>query len=165
MNKYVPKSLSRRDKKKQLRMLNLSRKMYKKGKFYTRNKINSFTSKKSKHILKAMRIYSLDKITPSKELSKAMRIYSLDKITPSKELSKASGCPMKVLEGIVNKGEGAYYSSGSRPNQTAQSWAYARLASALTGGPSSVVDYHLVSQCNPKKNAYKMAKNKMNPSS
>lgn len=144
MNKYVPKSLSRRDKKKQLRMLNLSRKMYKKGKFYTRNKINSFTSKKSKHILKAM------------------RIYSLDKITPSKELSKASGCPMKVLEGIVKKGEGAYYSSGSRPNQTAQSWAYARLASALTGGPSSVVDYHLVSQCNPKKNAYKMAKNKMN---
>jgi hypothetical protein len=136
---YVPKSLTLRDRRKQLSMLKNSRNLYKKGKFYTRKKLGSFTSKKSKH------------------LSKAMRLYSLEHIVPSKEMVKATGCPMEVLEGIVKKGEGAYYSSGSRPNQTAQSWAYARLASAVTGGPASVIDYHLVSKCNPKKKAYQLA--------
>lgn len=41
---------------------------------------------------------------------------------------------------ILAKGKGAFYSSGSRPNQTASSWSYARLASALTGGQASKVD-------------------------
>ena len=136
---YVPNTLTRKDKRKQLSMLKNSRNLYKKGRFYTRNKLPSFTSKVSKHILKAR------------------KLYSIKHIRPSKELSRASGCPMHVLEGIVKKGEGAYYSSGSRPNQTAQSWAYARLASALTGGKASRIDYHLVSQCNPKKKAYQLA--------
>lgn len=138
-NRYVPKSLSSRDRRKQLSMLKNSRNLYKKGKFYTRKKLNSFTSKPSKHVLKAR------------------RLYNLEHIVPDLALSKATGCPIPILEGIVKKGEGAYYSSGSRPNQTAQSWAYARLASAVTGGPASLVDYHLVSQCNPKKKAYQLA--------
>ena len=50
---------------------------------------------------------------------------------------------MKALKHITKKGRGAYYSSGSRPNQTAQSWARARLASALTGGNASAVDYYI----------------------
>jgi hypothetical protein len=41
---------------------------------------------------------------------------------------------------ILDKGRGAYYSSGSRPNQTADSWAYARLASVVMGGPARKVD-------------------------
>ena len=142
MSTYVPNTLTKKDKRKQLSMLANSRNLYKKGRFYTRNKLPSFTSKVSKHILKAR------------------KLYSIKHIRPSKELSKASGCPMHVLEGIVKKGEGAYYSSGSRPNQTAQSWAYARLASALTGGKSSRIDYHLVSQCNPKKMAFQLAQGK-----
>ena len=137
---YVPNTLTPKDRRKQLSMLKNSRNLYKKGRFYTRNKVNSFTSKVSKHILKAR------------------KLYSIKHIRPSKELSRASGCPMHVLKGIVKKGEGAYYSSGSRPNQTAQSWAYARLASALTGGKSSRVDFHLVSQCDPKKKAFQLAK-------
>ena len=84
-------------------------------------------------------------------------MYNVDTISPNKELSRATGCPIPILEQIVKKGEGAYYSSGSRPNQTAQSWAYARLASAVTGGKASVVDYALVSQCNPSKRAYQLA--------
>jgi len=139
MSTYVPNTLTKKDKRKQLSMLKNSRNLYKKGRFYTRNKLPSFTSKVSKHILKAR------------------KLYSIQHIRPSKELARASGCPMHVLEGIVKKGEGAYYSSGSRPNQTAQSWAYARLASALTGGKSARIDYHLVSQCNPKKKAYQLA--------
>jgi hypothetical protein len=143
-NRYVPKSLTQKDRRKQLSMLKNSRNLYKKGKFYTRKKLTSFTSKPSKHVLKAL------------------RLYKVDHIVPEIELSKATGCPIKVLEKIVKKGEGAYYSSGSRPNQTAQSWAYARLASAITGGPASGVDYHLVSQCNPKKMAYQLAKRMKN---
>tara|TARA_R100001463_G_scaffold43938_1_gene91440 strand:- start:58 stop:459 length:402 start_codon:yes stop_codon:yes gene_type:complete len=41
---------------------------------------------------------------------------------------------------IIAKGQGAYYSSGSRPNQTATSWGLARLASVILGGPSRKID-------------------------
>ena len=144
-NKYVPRTLTPRDKRRQLSMLKNSRNLYKKGKFYTRKKLKSFTSKKSNHVLNAL------------------RMYRLQHIVPDAKMVKATGCSKKVLKGIVKKGEGAYYSSGSRPNQTAQSWAYARLASAITGGPASVVDYHLVSQCNPKKKAFQLAKKAVYP--
>lgn len=43
-------------------------------------------------------------------------------------------------EKIINKGIGAYYSSGSRPNQTGESWAYARLASVIMNGPARKYD-------------------------
>lgn len=139
--KYVPTTLTRKDKRKQLSMLKNSRNLYKKKIFYTRNKVKlkSFVSKPSKYIKRATALYGVP-------------------IRPSKELAKASGCPLSVLQGIVKKGEGAYYSSGSRPNQTAQSWAYARLASALTGGKSAKVDFHLLKRCNPKKKAFLLAK-------
>ena len=139
---YVPNSLTPKDRRRQLAMLKNSRNLYKKGKFYTRKKLDSFTSKRSKHVLRAL------------------KLYGLDHIVPDKAMVKATGCPKKVLNGIVKKGEGAYYSSGSRPNQTAQSWAYARLASAITGGPASKVDFHLISKCDPKKKAYQLATRK-----
>lgn len=41
---------------------------------------------------------------------------------------------------ILKKGRGAFYSSGSRPNQNSSSWAYARLASVIVGGPARKVD-------------------------
>jgi len=41
---------------------------------------------------------------------------------------------------IIDKGKGAYYSSGSRPNQTPTSWGLARLASVIMGGPSRRID-------------------------
>ena len=66
---------------------------------------------------------------------------------------------MHELRKIVSKGMGAYYSSGSRPNQTAESWGIARLASAITGGKSAVVDYHLLEKgCNKKSKSLKLAK-------
>ena len=54
------------------------------------------------------------------------------------------GCSTDALKEIVRKGEGAYYSSGSRPNQTPQSWGLARLASAVTGGKAAAVDYNIL---------------------
>jgi hypothetical protein len=58
----------------------------------------------------------------------------------------------------VSKGEGAYYSSGSRPNQTPQSWGIARLASSITGGKAAAVDYNILDKgCNHKKKAFSLA--------
>ena len=69
-----------------------------------------------------------------------------------------TGCTIGVLRKIVSKGEGAYFSSGSRPNQTAQSWGLARLASSITGGKSAAVDYEIIKNgCNHMKRAFKMA--------
>jgi len=44
------------------------------------------------------------------------------------------------IDKILDKGRGAYYSAGSRPNQTAESWARARLASVIMGGPARRID-------------------------
>lgn len=41
---------------------------------------------------------------------------------------------------ILRKGRAAYYTSGSRPNQTPQSWARARLYSVIMGGAARRVD-------------------------
>lgn len=46
----------------------------------------------------------------------------------------------KGIAKVLDKGRGAYYTSGSRPNQTPSSWARARLASVLVGGPALKVD-------------------------
>lgn len=139
--RYVPRRLTKKDKVKQLKELIKSRKMYKSNKYYTRKNIKSFKSKKSKHIINAMKIYKIGSIIPSDELSKKTK------------------CSKDALQKIVNKGEGAYYSSGSRPNQTAQSWGIARLASSITGGKSSAVDYKILEEgCDKNSKALKLAK-------
>jgi hypothetical protein len=59
----------------------------------------------------------------------------------------------------MKKGQGAYFSSGSRPNQTGHSWGVARLASAITGGKASQVDLkHLIKGCKSNSKALRMAK-------
>jgi hypothetical protein len=138
--RYLPKMLNEKDNKKQVKMLAKSREQYKKGIYYTREKLESFKNKKSPHILNAR------------------KIYKVDNIAPTKELALKTGCKIEVLNKIVNKGEGAYFSSGSRPNQTAQSWGLARLASALTSGKAAAVDYKIISEgCDHKKKAFILA--------
>jgi hypothetical protein len=41
--------------------------------------------------------------------------------------AKITGIPKDILDKVDNKGRGAYYSSGSRPGQTAISWGIARV--------------------------------------
>ena len=138
--RYVPNSLTRKDKKKVLYMLRKSKRLYKKKQYYTRKQVASFKSKKSKH------------------LSNAYKIYNVNTIKPNKELALKTGCSIHALKQIVKKGEGAYYSSGSRPNQTPQSWGLARLASAITAGNSAKVDYDILKKgCNHKKKAFVLA--------
>ena len=88
----------------------------------------------------------------------ARKIYNIQTITPNKQLSTVTGCSLSALNQIVKKGEGAYYSSGSRPNQTAQSWGLARLASSLTAGKAAAVDYNILEKgCDHNKKAFKLA--------
>jgi hypothetical protein len=139
--RYVPETLKRADKKKQGAMIIKSRTLYKKHKYFTRPKISSFKSKESKHV------------------AHAKRLYGVATVAPSEELARKTGCKVAALEEIVRKGEGAYFSSGSRPNQTAHSWAFARLASSVTGGKASVVDFSILEKgCNKRGTAYRLAK-------
>ena len=139
--KYVPKHLTKKDKDIVTRELSKSKKSYKQKKYHTRKRVKSFKSKKSSHVINAKKMYNIDKIRPNRQLSKKTK------------------CSVNSLKKIVKKGKGAYYSSGSRPNQNAHSWGYARLASVITGGKSSVVDYHILKKgCKKNSKALKLAK-------
>ena len=86
-------------------------------------------------------------------------MYKIDKIRPTRKLAKASKCSLKGLKRMFQKGQGAYFSSGSRPNQTGHSWGYARMASAITGGKASAVDFHIIKdECHKNSRAFKLAK-------
>ena len=138
--RYLPKSLTKKDRKKQLRMLKKSKLLYKAHKYYTRKQVTSYKNKKSNHV------------------ANARKIYHLQNIAPNKELARKTGCKISALTQIVKKGEGAYYSSGSRPNQTPQSWGFARLASSITAGKAAAVDYDILKKgCNHKKRAFLLA--------
>ena len=139
--RYVPKFLTRKDKRKQKKQLKKSRENYKRGKYYTRKKIKSFKSKTSPHILKAR------------------KMYKIENIKPTQALAKASKCSLKGLKQIVKKGQGAYFSSGSRPNQTGHSWGYARLASSISGGKAAAVDFNILEKyCKKGSKALRLAK-------
>ena len=139
--KYLPKSMSRKDRKKQKKKLLSARKGYKKGKYVDRPKVKSFKSVESPHVKKAKRMYKV----------KTLKV--------NKELEKRTGCTKKCLRKIIKKGMGAYYSSGSRPNQSGSSWGIARLASSITGGKAAAVDYKILEEgCRNDSRALKLAK-------
>jgi hypothetical protein len=139
--KYLPKRLSKKDKAKQKKQLKKSRAAYKKGIYINRKPLKSFKNKKSQHLIKAE------------------KIYKVNKIVINNNLAKKTGCSIKALNKIVKKGIGAFYSSGSRPSQTSHSWGIARLASSISGGKAAAVDYNiLVEGCNTNSKALKLAK-------
>jgi len=139
--KYLPKKLTREDAKKYSKELKKSRRAYKKGKYHTRKRVKSFKSKESPHV------------------TRAKKIYNINDIKASSELARKTGCSKKSLSKIVKKGQGAYYSSGSRPNQTGHSWGLARLASAISGGKAAAVDFKILEKgCKPSSKALKLAK-------
>jgi hypothetical protein len=115
--------------------------MYTRGKYYSRStKLKSYPHVVSNHVVTAK------------------RMYHVDRIVPNAVLAKATGCSVGTLQKIVKKGEGAFYSSGSRPNQTPHSWGYARLASAITGGKAAAVDYAILKNgCKPNSGALRRA--------
>lgn len=108
--KYVPKSLSESDKKKQIKSI-------KEGKDRPKT---DYKTKRSSYVVSFEKKYG-EKISNDSFISKNI-------------ISKTG------IDQILSKGRGAYYSSGSRPNTTAESWARARLASVIVNGPARKVD-------------------------
>ena len=121
---HYTSGLSRKDKKKQQKNLKKSTKDYEKGKYTSRPKLKSFKSKKSNWTSKFEKKYGKD-------------------VKKYKQISKVTGIPVPALKEVVKKGMGAYYSSGSRPNQTAESWGKARMYSYIMGGPTRKIDHHI----------------------
>ena len=112
--RYAPKGLTKSDRKKQLKSIKLG---------INRPKIKSYKSKRSSWTVQFQKKYET-KISDYNFINKNL-------------LSK------KGINLILNKGRAAYYTSGSRPNQTAESWARARLASVLMYGPAFKVDKNI----------------------
>lgn len=101
---YLPKGLTKKDRAKQLKSIieGVDRPKVTSGPKY----------KKSRHVVKFEKKYGTQ-VTDDKFIRK----YIL----------KQPG-----IDQILHKGRGAYYSSGSRPNVTAEQWARARLAAVIT---------------------------------
>ena len=125
--RYVPKSLSQTDKDKQKKALRKARHNYKtkrgSKRYVARPKLKSFTSKNSGWTQKFHELYP-----ETKTMS---------------QIARATGIPLSALKAVKKKGMGAYYSSGSRPNQTAESWGKARMYSYILGGPTRKIDKHI----------------------
>lgn len=123
--------LSDNNKAEQLKELERSRKLYKKGIYVSRSKKSSFKSKRSPHLVEFEKKYDVN-------------------IANKNAVFKATGIKPKAQEKILNKGRGAFYSSGSRPNQSAESWALARLASVILKHGAYKVDRHVLKEfdCN-----------------
>jgi hypothetical protein len=93
--RYVPRALSRKDRRRQIAMLKRSRRLYKRGQYYGRTMtLKSYPHVESKHVVAAR------------------RMYRVDRVVPNSALAKATGCSVGSLHKIVKKGEGAFYSSG-----------------------------------------------------
>ncbi len=114
--KYVPSTLTPAQKKKQVKSIREKRE---------RPKLKDVPQRKSSYTVKANKYFGKGNTSIS-DMAKRLKIST------------------KGLYEIKKKGEGAYYSSGSRPNQTAFSWGMARVFSVLFGGKARSVDKEIV---------------------
>ena len=121
--KQYTAKLSRKDKQTQLKALGKLKKAYSKGKYLDRPKLKSYKNKESGWTAKFHKLYPEAKSI--------------------KQVAKAVNIPEKALREVIKKGRGAYYSSGSRPNQTASSWGKARMYAYILGSPTRRVDHHI----------------------
>jgi hypothetical protein len=109
---------------RQMNLLQRSRRVYETtGEIQERPKVSETKSPRSPWVVKFQEKHGF----PITDLEKVKKAY-----------------PNADVEMILKKGAGAYASSGSRPNQTSYSWKFARLASALLGGPAARVDRNLL---------------------
>ena len=121
--------LSRKDRRTQKKNILKARKSYKSNK-----------SNKSKKYVPSPKLKSFK----SKKSSWTQKFHTLyPGVKTIKDISKAVGIPRKALLAVKKKGMGAYYSSGSRPNQTAQSWGLERMYSYILGGPTRKIDHEI----------------------
>ena len=121
--KYL-ENLSPQQRILQATLLRKSQKEYEKtGLVKDRPKVSNKDTPRSPHVKKFEKKYGF----PVTDLSKVKKLF-----------------PDTDVETILDKGAGAYASSGSRPNVGSFQWKFARLASVLTGGKAYKVDEDLV---------------------
>jgi len=130
IKKTYTKGLSKRDSNRQKKNIRTARKSYKKGKYVNRPKLKSYKKKESGWTAKFHKRHPNAKTIP--------------------QIARATGIPAKALNAVKRKGMGAYYSSGSRPNQTAHSWGMARMYSYILGGPTRKIDREITKKYNVK---------------
>ena len=124
MNPNYIAGLSPQQRILQLRLLRKSRKEYSEsGKILERPKVSAKKTPRSPWVKKFEEKYGY----PITDLEKVKKTF-----------------PNADVETILKKGAGAYASSGSRPNVSSYQWKFARLASALLGGPAAKVDKDLL---------------------
>jgi hypothetical protein len=129
---FYLKGLNKKDTKKHKKYILDRRKSAKKGDFLSRNlELKSYKYKKSQNVLAFERKYGV-------------------KITDKKGIFRKVGLPVKAQKEILDKGKGAFFSSGSRPGQTPQSWAYGRLASVILKKGAYKYDKHILDKYNVK---------------
>ena len=115
--KYVPKSLTKEQKQKQVKSI-------REGK--DRPKLKGVKTRKSSYTTKAEKYFKGN--------------------TSLTNIAKTIGVSKTGISKILSKGRGAYYSAGSRPNVSAEHWARARLYSVLFGGKARSVDKDIVKE-------------------
>lgn len=124
MNPNYIAGLSPQQRLLQLRLLRKSKKEYQEsGKILERPKVSQAKTPRSPWVKKFQEKHGF----PITDLDKVKKAY-----------------PNADVETILKKGAGAYASSGSRPNVSSYQWKFARLASALLGGPAAKVDKDLL---------------------
>ena len=110
--RYIPKSLTEVERKKQIKSI---------FEGTDRPKLKKYESNtRSPHVKKFEKRYN-------------RKITDLDFIY--KNIIRKTGVDL-----IMDKGKAAYFSSGSRPEVSKEAWSYARLASVITGGKARQVD-------------------------
>lgn len=109
--KKYTEGLSKEDKKKQIKSIKEQT---------IRPKLKSAKSRRSKWTILFDKEYGdrLDKMKGKRS---------------KRNIAKITGIPFKAIDEVYKKGEGAFFSSGSRPNQTPSSWARGRIYGYIMG--------------------------------
>ena len=110
--KYIPDTLKGKDRTAQIKSIF-------EGKLRPETKVKS---RKSKYTTKFDKKYG-----EALDLMKGKR--------SKKNIAKITGIPFKAIDEVYKTGEGAFFSSGSRPNQSPQSWGRGRLYGYIMGNP------------------------------
>ena len=143
ISKHYLKGLNNNNKEKHSSYILKRREEFKKGKYYTKKeKLGSHKTKESKHIVKVKKLYGIE--------------------FTEKQIEKATGVSIPAQREIIKKGIGAFFTSGSRPNQTPQSWAKARLASVILKDKCYKIDKHILDKYNIKIKLPKKSKTEKN---
>lgn len=113
--------LYKKDIEEQCKEIKLSRKQYKNQPYLTRKKRDFYTYEPSIHVVDFKKKYRID-------------------LGNLKKIEQITGVPEKASKEVLHRGRRAYFSSGSRPNQTPESWARARLASFILKRKAYIID-------------------------